>query len=107
MIRIAVLGCGRIGVMHAANIAAHPRARLAGVFDIHTPAAEAVSAKTGAPVFTSAEAVFASKDVDAVLIATATDTHADLLELAVAAGAEAAEPAWHDSASASASQARF
>lgn len=86
MIRIAVLGCGRIGVMHAANIAAHPRATLAGVFDIHAPAAEAVSAKTGAPVFGSAEVVFASKDVDAVLIATATDTHADLLELAVAAG---------------------
>ena len=86
MIRIAVLGCGRIGVMHAANIAAHPQARLAGVYDIHNPAAEAVAAKTGAPVFASAEAVFASDAVDAVLIATATDTHADLLELAVAAG---------------------
>lgn len=86
MIRIAVLGCGRIGVMHAANIAAHPRARLAGVFDIHRPAAQAVSEKTGARVFPSAEAVFASDEVDAVLIATATDTHADLLEAAVAAG---------------------
>jgi myo-inositol 2-dehydrogenase / D-chiro-inositol 1-dehydrogenase len=86
MIRIAVLGCGRIGVMHAANIAAHPRATLAGVYDIHAPAAQAVAAKTGAKVFPSAEAVFASADVDAVLIATATDTHADLLELAVAAG---------------------
>jgi myo-inositol 2-dehydrogenase / D-chiro-inositol 1-dehydrogenase len=86
MIRIAVLGCGRIGVMHAANIAAHPRATLAGVYDIHSPAAEAVAAKTGAKVFGSAEAVFESQDVDAVLIATATDTHADLLELAVAAG---------------------
>ena len=39
MIRIAVLGCGRIGVMHAANIAAHPRARLAGVQDIIAAAA--------------------------------------------------------------------
>ncbi len=86
MIRIAVLGCGRIGVMHAANIAAHPRATLAGVYDIHAPAAEAVATKTGAKVFQSAEAVFASGEVDAVLIATATDTHADLLELAVAAG---------------------
>lgn len=86
MIRIAVLGCGRIGVMHANNIAAHPRATLAGVFDIHAPAAKAVSLKTGAPVFASAEAVFAAAEVDAVLIATATDTHADLLEMAVAAG---------------------
>lgn len=86
MIRIAVLGCGRIGVMHANNIAAHPRAVLAGVYDIYAPVAEAVSAKTGAQVFGSAEAVFTSNDVDAVLIATATDTHADLLEMAVAAG---------------------
>lgn len=86
MIRIAVLGCGRIGVMHAANIAAHPRATLAGVYDIHVPAADAVAKKTGAEVFSSVEAVLASDKVDAVLIATATDTHADLLEMAVAAG---------------------
>ncbi len=29
MLRIALLGCGRIGVMHAANIASHKRAELA------------------------------------------------------------------------------
>jgi myo-inositol 2-dehydrogenase / D-chiro-inositol 1-dehydrogenase len=86
MIRIAVLGCGRIGVMHAANIAAHPRATLAGVYDIHAPAADAVAKATGAEVFPSVEAVLASDKVDAILIATATDTHADLLEMAVAAG---------------------
>ena len=86
MLRIAVLGCGRIGVMHAANIAAHPRARLAGVQDILPAAAQKTSAATGAPVFASAAEIFASPDVDAVLIATATDTHADLLEQAVAAG---------------------
>lgn len=86
MIRIAVLGCGRIGAMHAANIAAHPRARLAAVQDINRAAAEAVAAATGAPVMDSAAAIFASGEVDAVLIATATDTHADLLEQAVAAG---------------------
>lgn len=86
MTRIAVLGCGRIGAMHAANIAAHPRASLAGVYDIHRPAAEAVAAKTGARLFVSAEEILASPEVDAVLIATATDTHADLLEAAVAAG---------------------
>jgi myo-inositol 2-dehydrogenase / D-chiro-inositol 1-dehydrogenase len=86
MLGIAVLGCGRIGAMHAANISAHPRARLAAVQDINRAAAEAVSASTGAPVMDSAAAVFASRDVDAVLIATATETHADLLEQAVAAG---------------------
>lgn len=86
MLRIAVLGCGRIGVMHAANIAAHPRARLAGVQDIVAAAAEKTAAATGALVFATAADIFASPDVDAVLIATATDTHADLLEQAVAAG---------------------
>jgi hypothetical protein len=39
MHRIAVLACGRIGAMHAANIAAHPRARLAAVQDINRAAA--------------------------------------------------------------------
>jgi myo-inositol 2-dehydrogenase/D-chiro-inositol 1-dehydrogenase len=86
MIRIALIGCGRIGAMHAVNIATHPRARLAAVYDINRSTAETVAALTGAPVMESAAAIFASPDVDAVLIATATDTHADLLERAVAAG---------------------
>ena len=86
MIRIAVLGCGRIGAMHAANIAAHPSARLAAVQDINAAAAQAAAASTGARVMSNAAEVFSSPDVDAVLIATATDTHADLLEQAVAAG---------------------
>lgn len=86
MVRIAVLGCGRIGRMHAANIAGHPRARLAGVFDVHRPAAEDVSASLNARRFDSAESVLASADVDAVLIASSTPTHSDLIEAAVAAG---------------------
>ena len=44
MIRIAVLGCGRIGVMHAAKIAAHPHATLARVYDIHAPSAKTEAA---------------------------------------------------------------
>ncbi len=86
MIRIAVLGCGRIGAMHAANIAAHPSARLAAVQDINGAAAQAAAASTGARVIDTASEVFSSPDVDAVLIATATDTHCGLLEQAVAAG---------------------
>jgi len=47
MLKIAVLGCDRIGRMHAANIAAHPRASLVAVYDIHRPSAEAVAAEHG------------------------------------------------------------
>jgi myo-inositol 2-dehydrogenase/D-chiro-inositol 1-dehydrogenase len=86
MLKIAVLGCGRIGRMHAENIAAHPRASLAGVFDIHRPAADDVGAKLGVTVFDSGDDVFSSVAVDAVLIATSTPTHASFIEEAVAAG---------------------
>ncbi|MEK1887130.1 MAG: inositol 2-dehydrogenase [Phyllobacterium sp.] len=86
MLKIAVLGCGRIGRMHAENIAAHPRSTLAGVFDVHRPSAEDVGKNLGVRVFDSAEAVFSSKDIEAVLIATSTPTHADFIERAVAAG---------------------
>ncbi len=84
MIQIAVLGCGRIGRMHAANIAAHPRAGLAMVHDLHAPAAEAVAAEHGVATG-SAEDAF-GPGIDAVLVATATETHADFIERAVAAG---------------------
>ena len=48
MIRIAVLGCGRIGAMHAANIAAHPRARLAACRTSTSPRPSGPRPSTGA-----------------------------------------------------------
>jgi len=86
MPRIAVLGCGRIGRMHADNIAAHPRCSLAGVFDVHAPAAQEVAATHGCTNFAAGEDVFAAPEVDAVLIATSTPTHVDFIEAGVAAG---------------------
>lgn len=86
MLRIAVLGCGRIGQMHAANVARHPRAELASVYDVHQPSAERVAKAQGVKAAASAEEVFANANVDAVLIATATPTHADYIEMAVASG---------------------
>jgi myo-inositol 2-dehydrogenase/D-chiro-inositol 1-dehydrogenase len=86
MLRIAVLGCGRIGQMHAANVARHPRATLATVYDIHQPTAQRVAREQGVSAAASAEAIFAAADIDAVLIATATPTHAKYIEMAVAAG---------------------
>ena len=86
MLKIAVLGCGRIGRMHAENISAHPRTGLAGVFDIHQPSATELALALGVPEFKSADALLADGSVDAVLIATSTATHADYIEQALAAG---------------------
>jgi myo-inositol 2-dehydrogenase/D-chiro-inositol 1-dehydrogenase len=84
MIRIAVLGCGRIGRLHAANISALPGMELAAVYDIHAPSAVEVATAYGGLVAQSADEIFAATDINAVLIATATETHANYIEQAVA-----------------------
>lgn len=86
MANIAVLGCGRIGKMHAANIAAHKQTTLAAVFDVYQPAAEEAGNLYGATVVSDVAEVFASPDIDGILIATATETHADYIEMAVKSG---------------------
>ncbi len=85
MISFALFGAGRIGQIHAPNIARHPEARLAAIYDVDARAAEALAARSGAEV-RSAEAIFASADVDAVLIGTPAETHAGLVETAARAG---------------------
>lgn len=72
MLAIAVIGGGRIGRIHAGNIAAHGRARLAGIADADPKLA----------TISLAQALAA----DAVLIASPTPTHADYIEMAAAAG---------------------
>ncbi len=84
--RIALIGCGRIGRMHADNLGRHARAELAMVHDVHGPSADEVAARHGVPAVREVGEVFSSSDVDAVLVASTTDTHASYIEMAVAAG---------------------
>jgi myo-inositol 2-dehydrogenase/D-chiro-inositol 1-dehydrogenase len=87
MINIALFGAGRIGVLHAANIAAsQPRAKLACVFDTNIALAEAVAAKHATRVAPSVEAALSDPAVNAVLIASSTNTHVDLITAAARAG---------------------
>lgn len=86
MVRFGLFGCGRIGAMHAANLARHPDAELAAVYDVHAPAAAAVAAATGAEAVADVDAILGDAAIDAVLIASSTDTHADLLEASAKAG---------------------
>jgi myo-inositol 2-dehydrogenase / D-chiro-inositol 1-dehydrogenase len=85
MVRFGVLGAGRIGKVHSATIARSGRASVAYVADAIPDAAKALAATTGAKVSTVDE-IMAAKDVDAVLIASPTGTHADLIEQAAKAG---------------------
>jgi myo-inositol 2-dehydrogenase/D-chiro-inositol 1-dehydrogenase len=86
-VRIAMLGAGRIGRMHA-GLLVHsvPGAALACVYDVVAPAATSLAESLGAPAAASVEEVLSSPDVDAVAICTSTDTHAWLLGASAAAG---------------------
>ena len=84
MITFALFGAGFIGKAHGQNIANHSRAQLSYIYDVNTEAATQLAKRLGGQVVDSPEQVWDS-DVDAVLIASSTNTHADLLSGAIKA----------------------
>lgn len=86
MQRFALLGAGFIGAVHAENLAAHPLIDLARVYDVDPARARSLASRFGGEVSEDIEQVLADPTIDAVLIASSTNTHADLLERAARAG---------------------
>ncbi len=88
-IRFALLGCGRIGKMHAGMLARNVTgASVSVVYDVVDAAAQAVAADVGARVAASLVEAVNADDVDAVVICTSTSTHVE----AMIAAAEAGKP---------------
>ena len=85
MLRTGLLGAGRIAGVHAIAITANPGSTLVAVSDINVAAAQKIADQYGAVVRSNDE-IINDPDIDAVLIATSTDTHSDLIEKATAAG---------------------
>lgn len=85
MLNVGLLGAGRIANVHARAIVAHPQSRLVAVADVAVEAAESLAAKYDAQART-ADAILADASIDAVLIATSTDTHSDFIEAATKSG---------------------
>jgi myo-inositol 2-dehydrogenase / D-chiro-inositol 1-dehydrogenase len=85
MLNTALLGAGRIAGVHATAISTNPGSRLVAVSDINTEAAGKLAAQYGATARTT-EAILTDPSINAILIATSTDTHSDLIERATAAG---------------------
>jgi myo-inositol 2-dehydrogenase / D-chiro-inositol 1-dehydrogenase len=86
MIRVGLIGCGRIGRVHADSVTVHGRAELARVVDPVEAAAREVGERFGAPWGTDVDAVLGDPAIDAVVVASPTPTHVDLLTTAVRAG---------------------
>lgn len=86
MLRFGLFGAGRIGRMHARNLAAGAYTRLVSIYDAAGAAAEEAAAECGAAAVDSPEALLEDPSIDAVFIASATETHCDLIERAARAG---------------------
>jgi myo-inositol 2-dehydrogenase / D-chiro-inositol 1-dehydrogenase len=85
MIQFCQFGAGRIGKIHAANVADSPRCALRYVVDVDGAAAKELAGEHGARAV-DAKTALADPDVNAVIVASSTDTHADLVEASCAAG---------------------
>ncbi|MFN3525830.1 MAG: inositol 2-dehydrogenase [Paracoccus sp. (in: a-proteobacteria)] len=85
MLKVALLGAGRIGQVHAKSMTATTASRVVAVADVNQTAAETLAALIGAEA-RSVDDIIADPAIDAVLIATSTDTHSDLITRATAAG---------------------
>lgn len=84
MQRFALIGAGFIGTVHARSLAAHPGVRFELAADVDRARAQALAEKHWARTI-AVDEVFAA-DVDAVLIASSTNTHAEFMERAAKAG---------------------
>ncbi|WP_172123483.1 MULTISPECIES: inositol 2-dehydrogenase [unclassified Devosia] len=84
-VRFGLLGAGRIGKVHAKAITANSQAQLVAVADAFPQAASDLAGLYGAEI-RSTEQILNAADVDAVVICTPTDTHADLIEQFARAG---------------------
>ena len=82
--KVGLLGAGRIGAFHARTLSANPKTDSLCIVDADQGLAAEVAAQVGAD--TAADAQELVRRVDALVIATATDTHADLVCVGAAAG---------------------
>jgi myo-inositol 2-dehydrogenase/D-chiro-inositol 1-dehydrogenase len=87
-LNVGIVGAGRIGKVHAETLAFRlPQVRTLAIADVNREAAQAVASRCGIPtVCASAAEIFANREIEAVLICTSTNTHADFIVEAAAAG---------------------
>lgn len=86
MLRIALIGAGRIGQVHARSVGAHPLAKLSVVADPFIDGATTLAAAYGARATDDVDSVFTADDVDAVIICSPTPLHVPHILAAAKAG---------------------
>src|SRR5256884_7321250 len=74
-LRVAVVGAGFMGQLHARVVMESPLAQLAAIADVDQDAAERVACQFGVPLFPSVASICEDKDVDAAIIAVPDTAH--------------------------------
>ena len=82
-IRVGLFGTGRIGQVHAMSVATLDEATLSWVCDPFIEGAKQTAAEFGGRVTDDPDEVFESGEIDAVIVASPTATHLDLVEKAI------------------------
>ncbi|MFN8550366.1 MAG: inositol 2-dehydrogenase [Candidatus Obscuribacterales bacterium] len=87
-LRVAVIGAGRIGRVHAQHLTNRiARARLIAIADTHEPSARKLADELNIDaVYSDHKKMFEKEELDAVLICSSTDTHSQIIQDAAAAG---------------------
>lgn len=86
MIRVGVVGLGKMGLSHLAMLRAHPDVEIAGVVDSTGYMLDVLAKYTGVQTFGEYDAMLSAAELDAVLIATPTQLHADMVRKALDRG---------------------
>lgn len=87
-LNVGIIGAGRIGQVHAKSITYHiPQAKIVAISDIYYEGAEKVAESLGIPnAYEDYHEILNNPEIDAVLICSSTDTHANIAVEAAEAG---------------------
>ncbi|MBR3815908.1 MAG: inositol 2-dehydrogenase [Clostridia bacterium] len=87
-LNIGIIGAGRIGKVHMESITYNvPTARVLGITDVFKDALPGLAEKYGIPkIYNDYKEMLADDEIDAVLVCSSTDTHADISIEAAQAG---------------------
>src|SRR5262245_50844380 len=73
---MGLIGCGKVGHIHAAALRSLPESELVAVCDVSSARAQAFASKYGARSFTDVETMLRDGRVEAVIIGTPHPLHA-------------------------------
>lgn len=86
MIRLAVVGLGKMGLSHHAMINAHPNVKVVAVCDTAGYVLDVLNKYTGVNTYTDFEVMLREVELDAVIIATPSSSHGKMVNIALERG---------------------